>query len=70
MAEGKAFLANPKHQYRGPKCGEHDCSARNKKNGDYYKYQSLPIPWTNVNYMENGGTKALLADPKHQYRIS
>ena len=40
--ERKAFLANPKHQHRVSLCGEHDCSANNKKNEDYYKYPSLP----------------------------
>ena len=28
----KDFLSNPKHQYSISKCGEHDCSANNKKN--------------------------------------
>ena len=37
----KAFLANPKHQYSVSQCGEHDCPTNNKKNGDYYGYQSL-----------------------------
>ena len=37
----KALLANPKHQYRVSQCGEHDCSAHNEKNGDYYEYPSL-----------------------------
>ena len=37
----KAFLANQKHQYRVSPHGEHDCSAHNKKNGDYYRYPSL-----------------------------
>ena len=37
----KAFLANPKYQYRVSQCGEHDCSANKKKNGDYFEYQSL-----------------------------
>ena len=41
MEEQKAFLANPKHQYRISQCGEHNCSANNKKNRDYYKYPSL-----------------------------
>ena len=36
-----AILANPKHQYRVSQYGEHDCSAHNVKNGDYYDYQSL-----------------------------
>ena len=40
MMEGKAFLANPKHQYHVSQCGEHDYSANNKKNGDYYEYPS------------------------------
>ena len=43
MVEKKAFLANPKHQYRVSQHGEHDCSANNKKNGDYYKYPSLSL---------------------------
>ena len=37
----KAFSANPKHQYRASQWEEHDCSANNKKNRDYYKYQCL-----------------------------
>ena len=41
VVERKASPANPKHQYRVPQYEEHDCSALNKKNGDYYKYQSL-----------------------------
>ena len=41
MMEKKAFLAIPKHQYHISQCGEHDCSANNKKNGDYYEYRSL-----------------------------
>ena len=41
MVERKAFLANPKHQDRVSQCGERDCNANNKKNGDYYEYRSL-----------------------------
>ena len=41
MVERKVFLANPKNQYYESQCGEHDCSAQNKKNGDYFKNQSL-----------------------------
>ena len=41
MVERKAFLANPKHQYRVSKSGERDYSADNKKNGDYYGNPSL-----------------------------
>ena len=41
MVEGKGFLANPKHQYGVSQCGEHDCSANNKRYGDYYDNPSL-----------------------------
>ena len=41
MIEGKAFLTNPKHQYRVSQCGEHDCSDHNEKNADFYEYPSL-----------------------------
>ena len=37
----KALHANPKHQYRVSQCGEYDCQANKKKNGDYYKNPSL-----------------------------
>ena len=39
--ESKAFLANPKYEDSASQCGEHDCNANNKKNGDYYDYPSL-----------------------------
>ena len=39
--EGKAFLANPKHQYRESQCGEHDNCSNIKKNGDFYECPSL-----------------------------
>ena len=41
MVEIKAFLANSMHQYRVSRSEEHDYSAYNKKNGDYYEYPSL-----------------------------
>ena len=41
MVERKAFVANPKHQYHGSRWEEHDCSAHNKKNRDYYEHPSL-----------------------------
>ena len=41
MVEGKAFLTNPNRQYHVSQCGEQDCSAHNKENGDYYEYPSL-----------------------------
>ena len=37
----EAFPANQKHQYHVSQCGEQDCRANNKKNGDYYEYPSL-----------------------------
>ena len=39
--EGKAFLANPKHQYCVFQSEEHDHSVNSKKNGDYYEHPSL-----------------------------
>ena len=41
MVERKALFANPKHQYRVSQCGEHNYSANNKKNKDYYEHPSL-----------------------------
>ena len=41
MVERKAFAANPKHQDHISQCGELDCSASNKKDGDYYSNPSL-----------------------------
>ena len=41
MVEIKAFLAKPKHQDHVSQCREHDCSANNKKNRDYYDYPRL-----------------------------
>ena len=39
--ESKAFLPNPKHQYRVFQYGEHYYSAHTEKNGDYNEYPSL-----------------------------
>ena len=41
MVERKAFPAKPMFQYYASQWGEHDCSAYNKKNIDYYDYPSL-----------------------------
>ena len=46
IVEKKAFPSNPIHQCHVSQYGEHDCSATNKKNADYYKYPSLS-PFTN-----------------------
>ena len=69
MIERNVFLANPNHQYHVSQCKEHDYSANNKNNGDYY-IQFCRISWMNINYKENGGKKAFLANPKHQYCVS
>ena len=42
MVERKAFLVNPKHQCLVSQSKKHDCSAHNKRNGDYDKHPSLP----------------------------
>ena len=71
MVEGKAFLANPKHQYHVSQFGEHDCSAHNKKQlglSQVSKFVSFH-GWTLIigKIMER---KASLANPKHQYCVS
>ena len=71
MVETKAFLANPKHQCCLSQSGEYDCSANNKKNGDYYEYPSLPHfldkHWLWGKMVEG---KVFLANPKHQSQVS
>ena len=41
MVKRKAYATNPKLQYHVSQCREHDCSAYNRKNVDYYEYLSL-----------------------------
>ena len=41
MVEKKTFLTNPKHQYCVSQYGEHDYSANNNENRDYYEYPSF-----------------------------
>ena len=41
MVKIKAFPANPKLQCCVSQWGEHNCSAHNRKNKDYYEYPSL-----------------------------
>ena len=38
MVQRNAFLANLNHRYR---TSQHDCSANNKNDGDYYEHPSL-----------------------------
>ena len=71
MVERKAFLANSKHQYRVSQCGEHDCSARNKKNGDFYEYPSLSHFMDETLILRKMvERKVFLANQKHQYHVS
>ena len=37
----KSFPTNPKHQYCVSQYEKYDCSAHNKKNGDYDEYPTL-----------------------------
>ena len=37
----KCFSYKSKYQYHVSYWGEHDCSAHNKNDGDYYEYPSL-----------------------------
>ena len=70
MVERNAFLANPKHLYPVFQCGEHGCSANNKKNGDYYEFPSLShLGWTSIIW-KMIERKTFLANSKHQYRVS
>ena len=63
----KAFLANPKDQYRVSQWGENYCSAHDKKNWDYYDCPSLHhfiISWMNFDYKENGGKNSFSCKSK------
>ena len=64
MVQRKTFLANPKHIYRVYQCGEHDCSANNKNNGDYQSIEVCPISLVNINYKENSGKKNISCKSK------
>ena len=60
----KALPANQKHQYHVSHYGENDCNANNQKNGHCYGYPSLSHFVDEFDYMDNGGKKAFLANPK------
>ena len=64
MTKRKSFLANPKHQYHVSQWEEHDCSANNKMNEDYYGYPGFLIPSMNINYKENGWKKCISSKSK------
>ena len=58
MVERKAFLANPKHQYRVSQCREQGCSANKKKMEIIRSIHVCFISWMNFDYKENGGKKS------------
>ena len=71
MVETKAFLVNPKHQCRVSQYREHDCSANNKKNRDYYEYPSLFYFTIEPSLYEKWWKrKAFPVNLKSQYRVS
>ena len=65
----KAFLANPKHQYRVSR-RKHDCNEVTKRMEIVIGIQVCLISWINIDYKENGGKNAFLVNLKHQYRVS
>ena len=50
----KAFLLNPKHQYRVSQSGEHDCVAITKRMKIIMSIQVCLILQMNFDYKENG----------------
>ena len=64
IVEKKSFLANQKHQCHVSEWGAHDCSAHNKRNGDYCSIQACPIPWMNFDSKENGGNNSFSHNSK------
>ena len=66
----KAFLGNPMDQYHVFQCGEHDCCANNKKNGDYYVHPCLSYFTNKLSLDGKWWKKAFPAKPKHQYCVS
>ena len=70
MVQRKALLANPKHQYRVSQCGEYDCSANNKKNGDYYEHPSLSHFTDELWLLGKWWKENFSCNPNHQYCVS
>ena len=66
----KSSSCNSKPSMFVSQCGERYCRANNKKNRYYYEYPSLSHFTNDSDYKENGGKKAFLGNPKHQYRVS
>ena len=68
--ERKAFLGNPKHQYRVSQSKEHDVVPIIKGMEIVTSIHVLLISQMNFDYMESCGKKAFLTNPKHQYHLS
>ena len=66
----KSLLANLSHQYHVSQLGEHYCHANNKRIDIIMSIQFCLISRMNFGNKENGGRKAFLANPKHQYHVS
>ena len=64
----KSLFANSKHQYHVSHYREHDCSAKNKKNGHYNKYLCLPH-FTNELYLYGKWWKEKLFLPNQSINI-
>ena len=62
--EKKAFLANPRHQYRASQWEEHDCSAIMNRMEVIMSIQVCLISWMNFNHKQNSGKKAFPTNPK------
>ena len=64
MAERKAFLAKPKHQYHVSLCEEPDYSAITKWMGIITSIQVYIISWMDFDSKENGGEKSFSSKSK------
>ena len=66
----KAFLANPKQQYRVSNVENIIVMPITKRMKIVMRTQVYLISKMNFDYEKNGGKKAFLANPKHQYHVS
>ena len=66
----KAFPANPKHQILYPNVENMIAIPITKRMEIIMGIQVCLISWINFDYTKNGGRKAFLANPKHQYHVS
>ena len=65
----KSFSCQTKALNHVSQRGEHGCSAQSQKEWRLL-WEVCLIWWINFDYKENGGEKAFLANPKHQYCAS